>query len=134
MYDKELMFFKDKDLKAAITTDAIDMRDSVVTTGQKPLYLVIVPTEELAAATATVKFNLQSSDDNSAFTTVATTGALTAAKFGTGVALPLPVKCGRYLRVTTEVSTTAPTAGKATCYIFDKFTDPCVKMIEGVSY
>lgn len=131
MYDKELLLFKNKALTAAITSDVIDLGADINTTGQKPLYLVIMQTEEIEAATATVTFNLQESADNSTFTTVSSTGALTAKTLGYGVAIPLPAKCKRYLRVTTAVSSTAPTAGKATAYVFDKFTDPCVKMIEG---
>ena len=130
MYDKELLFFKNKLLTAAITSDVIDLGADINTTGQKPLYLVIMQTEEIESAAATVTFNLQESADNSTYTTVASTGALTAKTMGYGVIFPLPAKCKRYLRVTTSVSTTAPTAGKATAYVFDKFTDPCVKMIE----
>lgn len=132
MYDAELVLCRDKSVTSAITTDAVDMRTSVVTTGQKPLYLVIFPTEEIAASTATVNFNLQASDDNQTYTTVASTGPLTADKLGSGIALPLPSRCGRYLRMSTVNSTTAPTAGKVTAYIFDRFTDPCVKLVEGV--
>ena len=132
MYDKQLVFFSEKSLTAAVTSDVIDMGTKLVTTGQKPLFLVITPTEDVAADTATVKFNLQSSDDNATFTTIATTGAITGAKFKKTIAIPLPVHSGRYLRVTTEVSTTAPSAGNATAYLFDKFTDPCVKLMEGV--
>lgn len=133
MYDAELVFCRDKSVTTAITTDAVDMRTNVVTTGQKPLYLVIFPTEDIAADTATVTFNLQASEDNQTYTTVASTGPLTAAKLGSGVALPLPTRCGRYLRMSTTNSTTAPTAGKITAYIFDKFNDPCVKLLEGIA-
>lgn len=134
MWDKELVLCRDKTVTAAITTDAVDMGTSVVTTGQKPLFLIVVPTEEVEGAGSTVTYNLQASDDNQTFTTVASTGPLNADKFGTGVALPLPVRCGRYLRMSTTNSTTAPTAGKVTAFIGDKFNDPCVKMLEGVSF
>ena len=134
MFDKELVFVSDKELNTAFESDAIDFKTKIVTVGQKPMYVIILPTEELAGEDATVTFILEDSADNSTFAPVLSTGALKAADIGTGVAVPLPAKMKRYLRLKTAVSESVPTAGKATVYIFDKFTDPVVKMLEGVSF
>ena len=37
MYDKQLVFFSEKSLTTAVTSDVIDMGTKLVTTGQKPL-------------------------------------------------------------------------------------------------
>lgn len=81
----------------------------------EPLYLVIaVLASATAAGAATVNFQLQTSDDNSAWFTLYDSGATALADMAAGkrpVAVALPRGVRRYLRVNYSVGTGPLTAG-----------------------
>lgn len=130
--DKELMF-SDAQAKATgvfdstaafDSTNVVDLGAAGDARGQE-LYLVIgVDTAVQSAGSATVDFSLQTSADNSSYSTLFSTGDIAKAALVAGanvakVKLPLGVK--RYLKVVYTVGTAALTAGK-----FDAFLTPQV--------
>lgn len=75
---------------------------------------------------ATVKVELQHSDDNSAFTTAVAGEALTVDKLTGGTLITcqsLPLKFKRYAKVVATVGTAAMTAGKISAWIGERVED-----------
>ena len=72
---------------------------------------------------ATLKVELQHSDDNSSFTTAVASEALTVDKLTGGTLMacqPLPLKFKRYAKVVATVGTAAMTAGKISAWIGER--------------
>ena len=111
MMDVKLVFCEDQAATAAFTSSAIDFGQKAPTTGlnDHELYVVIKATTEC-------------------------TGALTADELNAGVALHLPIKHKRYLRLKGAASTTALTAGAVTCYLSDVFDARFIVPKEGIEF
>jgi hypothetical protein len=80
-------------------------------------------TEAFAGEGATLKVELQHSDDNSSFTTAVAGEALAVDKLTGGtlmVCQPLPFKFKRYVKVVATVGTAAMTAGKISAWIGER--------------
>ena len=108
--DHELVFCENKDLKSAFTSKSIDLGQKDPQLGLEPFYLVIIPTID-GTGNGTVTFALEHSDNNTAFETAVTTGALKVAEFTKPVAIRFPVSHKRYVRVKTAVGATVTTFG-----------------------
>ena len=97
-------------------------------------YVVIKATTE-CTGTGTLTLTLEQSDEAAAnFSTALVTGALTADELNAGVALHLPIKHKRYLRLKGAASTTALTAGAVTCYLSDVFDARFIVPKEGIEF
>lgn len=121
--DKLLMFSEAQAVTAtAASTDVIDLgpidgtrRDIGV--GYPLEFWVLVNTNATAAGAATVNVQLQTSPDNSAWTTIYESGALALAALTAGkriMSAKVPAGVQKYLRVNYAVSTGPLTAGAFT--------------------
>ena len=122
--DRENLLARDQALTvSAASTDTIDLgvvRDIGI---GEPMELVVLCTEDVAAAgAATVQFGLQT-DDNEAFaspTTLAESPAIGKAALVAGIDLlriKLPMGVERYLRLYFTVATGPLTAGRFTVFL-----------------
>ncbi|MWF13616.1 Bbp16 family capsid cement protein [Escherichia coli] len=121
--DKLLMFSEKQAVTAtAPSTDVIDLgpidgtvRDIGV--GEPLEWIVNVDTTATAAGASTVNVNLQTSPDNSTWTTIASSGDLALAALTAGkriVSQKVPQGVQRYLRLNYTVGTGPLTAGSFT--------------------
>ncbi|EPV6100130.1 Bbp16 family capsid cement protein [Escherichia coli] len=121
--DKLLMFSEKQAVTAtAPSTDVIDLgpidgtvRDIGV--GEPLEWIVNVDTTATAAGASTVNVNLQTSPDNSTWTTIASSGDLALAALTAGkriVSQKVPQGVQRYLRLNYAVTTGPLTAGAFT--------------------
>lgn len=136
MMDVKLVFCEDQAATAAFTSSAIDFGQKAPTTGlnDHELYVVIKATTE-CTGTGTLTLTLEQSDEAAAnFSTALVTGALTADELNAGVALHLPIKHKRYLRLKGAASTTALTAGAVTSYLSDVFDARFIVPKEGIEF
>lgn len=130
MIDLETVFCEDKDLAAAITSDAVDFHQDKPNAGlwDGPLYVVgVFPTK--GSGTGTVTVNIQDSADGSTFANVLSSGAIKGTSLDHPIVLPLPVEHRRYLRVTTTVSGTV--AGKGSFFLADAASLPVDVPVQG---
>lgn len=136
MYDALLVFCKDKEIKAAFQSDAIDFRQTHPTSGALQLFLNLsFPVN--GAGTGSVTFTLQDSADGSSDwkDVLGFTLAATACTGDSPQAVTLPVKHRRYLRLATTLSSGAAiTAGKVTAFINDGYDLIPLDKKQGVTY
>jgi len=106
---------------SAPSTDVIDFGQKNPNTGMDDLTKMVITVGEPVAAggAATVTFALQDSADNTAFTTVASSGAVSKADLGVGgqVVIPMPTRLRRYCRVFYTIANGPLTAGKFSAQI-----------------
>lgn len=136
MYDALLVFCKEKEIKTAFQSDAIDFRQTHPTSGATNLFLTLAfPVD--GAGTGNVTFTLQDSADGSADwkDVLDFTLAATACTGKSPQAISLPIKHRRYLRLATTLSQSAAiTAGKVTAYVSDGFDLMPQDKPQGVTY
>lgn len=103
--DVLLDFYRDADLKAALTTSkVVDLKQDHPNLGScVPPFYVILKVKD-TSGDGTVTFNLQDSADNATFATVAS--VTVAGKDLVDTAIPVPVKHRRYLKLVTAVTGT----------------------------
>lgn len=136
MMDKKLVFCEEQSATAAFTSDSIDFGHTYPTTGlnDRQLYVVAKASgTEVEGDSASVTFNIQSSEDDSTFETVLSVAGATAEMLNMGFAVPMPIRHDRYVRVNMTV-TTAPSAGTIDVFLSDVFDLPRVYPMEGVEY
>lgn len=132
MMDIKLAFCDKADAKSAITSNVIDFLQNAPTTGlnDRPLYVVCkFPT---ALAGTSIVIAIEDSDDNSSFKPVVQTGTLAPADTTKGLALPMPVKHRRYVRLKT--TPTSITGGTMTAYLSDVIEVPTTYKVEGIEF
>ena len=110
LLDHELVFCENQDLKATFTSKSIDLGQKDPQLGLESFYLVIVPTID-GTGTGTVTLALEHSDNNSAFETAVSTGALKVTEFTKPVAIRFPAAHKRYVRVKSTAGGTVTTFG-----------------------
>lgn len=114
--DKLLMFFDEEELTATKSSASLDLWDNV---GEgKPIFIHAQVTEAFAGGTS-ITLALQESADDSTFTNVLTTHAITTAELKAGYSFKfgsVPRKLKKYLRIHATVSGTM-SAGKLTSFI-----------------
>ena len=131
MIDFEQAFCEDKSLAAAITSDPVDFHQAAPNAGgwDERLYaLAFFPTKGSGAGTVT--FTLQDSADNKTYTDVLSTGPIVGSDLVAPVAIPLPLKHRRYLRVKTALSGTI--AGSASIFLADAANLPMDSKVQGI--
>ena len=122
--DRENLLARDQAVTvSAPTTDTIDFGANRDVGIGEPMELVVLCTEDVAAAgAATVQFTLQT-DDNEAFaspTVLAETPAISKAALVAGgdlLRIKLPMGVERYLRLAFTVATGPLTAGRFTVFV-----------------
>ena len=132
MMDIKLAFCDKADAKSSITSNVIDFLQKAPTTGlnDRPLYVVCkFPT---ALAGTSIVIAIEDSDDNSSFKPVVQTGTLAPADTTKGLALPMPVKHRRYVRLKT--TPTSITGGTMTAYLSDVIEVPTTYKVEGIEF
>ena len=132
MMDIKLAFCEKKAATTAITSDVIDFLQKAPTTGlnDRPLYVVCkFPT---ALEGTSIVIAIEDSDDNSSFKPVVQTGALASADTTKGLALPMPVKHRRYVRLKT--TPTSITGDTMTAYLSDVIEVPTTYKVEGIEF
>ena len=132
MMDIKLAFCEKKAATDAITSDVIDFLQKAPTTGlnDRPLYVVCkFPT---ALVGTSIVIAIEDSDDNSSFKPVVQTGTLVPADTKKGIALPMPIKHRRYVRLNT--TPTAITDGTMTAYLSDVIEVPTTYKVEGIEF
>lgn len=132
MMDIKLAFCDKADAKSAITSNVIDFLQNAPTTGlnDRPLYVVCkFPT---ALAGTSIVIAIEDSDNNSSFKPVVQTGTLAPADTTKGLALPMPVKHRRYVRLKT--TPTSITGGTMTAYLSDVIEVPTTYKVEGIEF
>lgn len=132
MIDIKLAFCEKADAKTAITSNVIDFLQKAPTTGlnDRPLYVVCkFPT---ALAGTSIVIAVEDSDDNSSFKPVVQTGTLVHADTKKGIALPMPIKHRRYVRLKT--TPTSITDGTMTAYLSDVIEVPTTYKVEGIEF
>lgn len=137
MMDKQLVFCEGKAATATFQSDTIDFGHDYPTTGlnDRPLYVVIRAVGTKAAGTGTLTVAVESSaDGSSGWTAEISSGALTADQLNGGVALPMPLKHKRHVRLNCTASSTALTAGTVTAYLSDVVNVPMDIPKIGVEY
>ncbi|CCJ53217.1 Bbp16 family capsid cement protein [Bordetella bronchiseptica] len=106
---------------SAASTDVIDFGQGHPNTGMDDRSKMVITVTESATATgsATVKFAVQDSADNSSFTDVAVTAAVGKADLVAGkqVVIPMSTQLRRYCRVYYTVDSGPLTAGKFSAQI-----------------
>lgn len=118
--DYELVLAEKQDLKATVTTKSIDMGQEKPDLGMYPNMYLVVAVGDKGAGSGTITFNIQDSDNNSSFATVASLGPITASNITDDIAIKLPVNHRRYVRLNTAVSGSI-TALSGTVFIGDNF-------------
>lgn len=132
MIDIKLAFCEKADAKTAITSNVIDFLQKAPTTGlnDRPLYVVCkFPT---ALVGTSIVIAIEDSDDNSSFKPVVQTGTLVPADMKKWIALPMPIKHRRYVRLTT--TPTSITGGTMTAYLSDVIEVPTTYKVEGIEF
>lgn len=130
--DIKLAFCEKKAATTAITSDVIDFLQKASTTGlnDRPLYVVCkFPT---ALAGTSIVIAIEDSDNNSDFAPVLVSGTLKPADTTKGLALPMPVKHRRYVRLKT--TPTSITGGTMTAYLSDVIEVPTTYKVEGIEF
>lgn len=130
--DIKLAFCEKKAATNAITSDVIDFLQKAPTTGlnDRPLYVVCkFPT---ALAGTSIVIAIEDSDNNSDFAPVLVSGTLKPADTTKGLALPMPVKHRRYVRLKT--TPTSITGGTMTAYLSDVIEVPTTYKVEGIEF
>ena len=132
MMDIKLAFCDKADAKTAITSTVIDFLQKAPTTGlnDRPLYVVCKFPTALAGTSLVIA--LEDSDNNSSFKAVVQTGALAPEDTVKGIAIPMPVKHRRYVRLKT--TPTSITGGTMTAYLSDVIEVPTTYKVEGVEF
>ena len=126
MFDLSMQLCANKSIATAITSDAYDFGQEKPNSGAwaSPIYLVVHPT---VAGTGTgttnaVTFILEDSADGSTFAPVASLGAVPGADIKHDLALSLPVRHRRYVRLKTSVTGTV--TGTVTAYLSNGYSLP----------
>lgn len=103
--DKLLQLCSAQDAKTALTGAALDLTQEYPNLGSltPPFMLIVTPSG--VSGTAPITFNIQDSADNSAWNTVISF-TIKADDLKEVIAVPMPVKHRRYVRLTTTVDTT----------------------------
>lgn len=130
--DIKLAFCEKKAATTAITSDVIDFLQKAPTTSlnDRPLYVVCkFPT---ALAGTSIVIAIEDSDNNSDFAPVLVSGTLKPADTTKGLALPMPVKHRRYVRLKT--TPTSITGGTMTAYLSDVIEVPTTYKVEGIEF
>lgn len=117
--DYELVLAENQDLKSAFTSKSIDLGQKNPDLGMYPQLAMIALVAEPGTGTGTITFNLQDSDDDSSFTTVASLGPIKGQDITDDIALKLPFNHRRYVRLNTVVSGTLTLTG--TVFLGDNF-------------
>lgn len=95
----------------AASTNVIDLGYANADSGTgETMYLVVTSEADLGGTSPTIEIALQESADNSTFTDVVKTAALTSFDAGTHKVIPLPRHQGRYIRANYTLGGTSPTA------------------------
>jgi len=120
--DKLLQVSDDQTVTASTaSTDVIDFSQEKPNTGMDGRTKMVITVGEpvTAGGAATVTFAIQDSANNTAFTTVASSGAIGKADLGVGaqVVIPMPTRLRRYCRVFYTVANGPLTAGKFSAQI-----------------
>lgn len=137
MMDKQLVFCEGKAATATFQSDKIDFGHDFPTTGlnDRPLYVVVQAVGTKAAGTGTLTVSVESSADGSTgWEAAISSGALKADQLNAGVAIPMPIKHDRYVRLNCTASTTALTAGTVTAYLTDAINVPMNVPKVGIEY
>lgn len=132
MIDVKCVFCENTLATSAITSSAIDFLQKQPTTGLNDRQLYIALAFPVALVGTSISVAIEDSADNSTFSAVATTGAITPAATKNGVYLPMPFKHRRYLRI--KVTPTSITAGKITAYLTDVVHVPTTYREEGLEW
>lgn len=105
IYDELLSLAENKGLGTAVTGTAVDLGQEKPGLGAlKPPFYALLFTSGATGA-GSVTFKIQDSDDNSTFTD-AVSFTLTAGKIPANMAIPLPLRHKRYVRLATTVTAT----------------------------
>lgn len=121
--DAELTFDENANLTAAWTSKSIDLGQTSPDMGMYPQFAIVIRPREDFAGTGTVTVTIEDSDNNSSFAAVAATGAIVANDIKAPIAVRLPIRHRRYVRVKTAVSGSV-TAGTAVVALSDNFDVP----------
>lgn len=136
MMDKQLVFCEGQSVTATFQSGTIDFGHDYPTTGlnDRPLFVVIQSVGTAVAGAGTLTVAIESSaDGSSSWTPELSSGALTAAQLNAGVALPMPIKHKRYLRLNCTVASTI-SAGTVNAFISDVFFAPVSVPKQGIEY
>lgn len=137
MMDKQLVFCEGKAATTSFQSDTIDFGHDYPTTGlnDRPLYVAIQAVGTKAAGTGGLTVAIESSADGStSWTAAIASGELKADQLNAGVAIPMPLKHKRYVRLNCTASETALTAGTVTAYLSDVVNVPMDIPKIGVEY
>lgn len=109
---------------AGTSTDTVDFVNPNPNLGVVPHLKLVLCFPELPAGGTNITFNIQSSDDNSAWATIASTGALTPDQLADGAwVMNPPVRNGRYQRITWTVTGTFTAGTVSAFYAIDPQMD-----------
>ena len=132
MMDIKLAFCDKADAKSKITSNVIDFLQKAPTTGlnDRPLYVVCKFPKALVGTSLTIA--IEDSANNSEFKTVVQTGALAPADTTKGLAIQMPVKHRRYVRLVATPSSISD--GTMTAYLSDVIEVPTTYKVEGIEF
>lgn len=132
MMDIKLAFCERADAKTEITSSVIDFLQKAPTTGlnDRPLYVVCKFPKPLVGTSLAIA--IEDSADNGTFVPVLQTGAIAPADSAKGIAIPMPVKHRRYVRL--KATPTSITAGTMTAYLSDVIEVPTTYKVEGIEF
>ena len=132
MMDIKLAFCDKADAKSKITSNVIDFLQKAPTTGlnDRPLYVVCKFPKALVGTSLTIA--IEDSANNSEFKTVVQIGALAPADTTKGLAIPMPVKHRRYVRLVATPSSISD--GTMTAYLSDVIEVPTTYKVEGIEF
>lgn len=136
MMDKQLVFCEGQSVTATFQSGKIDFGHAYPTTGlnDRPLFVVIQSVGTAVAGSGTLTVAIESSaDGSSSWTPELSSGALTAAQINAGVALPMPIKHKRYLRLNCTVGGSL-TAGTVSAFLSDAINVPMNIPKVGIEY